>query len=328
VDEPPSYERPADAPPIPSWGSRGAVGTSAFLAPTPVDRIDRASIPTFSILIATYQAASSVGEAVASALAQTRPALEVIVADDGSTDDLEGALAPYRDRIRLLRKPNAGAASALNYAARVAQGEFLAILDADDAYHPRRLQALGDLAAARPDLDIITTDAYYEVEGRIVGRVNRATPFVTDDQRSAILRSCFVGGWPAVRRSRILAAGGWEESLRIGYDWDCWLRLILDGAGAGLVDEPLMSYRLHAGSLTSNRTASLHARVLLLERAKDHPSLTRRERRILSASIRWQRSRLIREIEERAANGSSHPPALLLARCRERLARARWSFMH
>jgi glycosyltransferase involved in cell wall biosynthesis len=277
-------------------------------------------------LISTYESAPTLGSAVASALAQSRPALEVIVCDDGSTDDVEGALAPYRSRIQLLRKPNGGGASALNHAARAARGEFVAILDADDAYDPRRIEALGHLAAARPDLDIVTTDAYFEVNGNIVGRFNETTPFVVDDQRTGIFRSCFVGGWPAVRRSRVLAAGGWEESLRIGYDWDCWLRLILDGARAGLVDEPLMSYRRHDGSLTSDRVASLRARVVLLERAQHHPSLTRRERRILRASIRWQRSRLLREIEERAAaDASSGATALRIARWREFVAHIRFA---
>jgi hypothetical protein len=70
-----------------------------------------------------------------------------------------------------------------------------------------------------------------------------------------------------------------------------------------------MAYRLREGSLTSNRIASLDARVVLLERAQSHPSLTRRERRLLRASIRWQRSSLLGEIEERPV-GPHSPPSL------------------
>ena len=147
---------------------------------------------------------------------------------------------------------------------------------------------------------------------------------VVDDQRAGILRSCFTGGWPAVRRARVLAAGGWDESLRIAFDWDCWLRLIFDGAQAGLVDEPLMSYRIHEGSLTSNRAASLTERVAVLERARDHPQLTPDERRLLTASIRWQRSRLRREVEEQAAAaGVARALRLKALRARELLAHAR-----
>jgi len=297
---------------------------SRFVVPTPRTAVSPRPAPTFSILIPTYESTATLPDAVASALAQTTPALEVIVCDDGSTDDVAGALAVYRDQVRLLRKPNGGCSSALNHAARAALGDFLAILNADDVYDSRRIEALGLLAAERPDLDIITTDAYLEVEGVRVGTFNGSTPFVIDDQRSGILRSCFPGGWPAVRRTRVLAAGGWDESLMIAHDWDCWLRLIFDGVQAGLVDEPLMSYRIHEGSLTSNRVASLTERVAILERARTQSSLTRSERRLLSASIRWQRSRLLREAEEQATvAGTGDALRLRATRAREFLAHAR-----
>ena len=104
--------------------SERSVRISQFAASRPTATSVGASTPTFSVVIAAYNASSTIGQAVASALEQTRPALEVIVCDDGSSDDLEGALAPYRERIRMLRKPNGGGASALNHATRVAQGEF------------------------------------------------------------------------------------------------------------------------------------------------------------------------------------------------------------
>ena len=294
-----------------------------FHAPTPTRPIETVPVPTFSIVIPTYNAAGTVAGAVESALSQTLAA-EVIVCDDGSTDDLEAALAPYLDAIRVLRKHNGGGASALNAAARAATSDFIAILDADDVYSARRIEALGELAAARPDLDIVTTDAYLESNNQIVGRFHRATPFAVEDQRVGIMRSCFIGGWPAVRRERVLA-DGWDESFRIGYDWDHWLRLILDGARAGLVDEPLMSYRLH-GNLTGNRVESLRERVRLLENALVHPTLTRRERRVLDASIRWQRSRLSCEVAKRAEPGRGRPRAhVLAARGRELIARARFA---
>jgi glycosyltransferase involved in cell wall biosynthesis len=297
---------------------------SRFVVPAPRAAVSRGPVPTFSILIPTYESTATLPHAVASALAQTTSALEVVVCDDGSTEDVAEALSAQAGEIRLLRKPNGGGASALNHAARVALGDFLAILDADDVYDPRRIEALGSLAAERPDLDIVTTDAYVEVEGARAGTFNDTTPFVVDDQRAGILRSCFVGGWPAVRRSRVLALGGWDESLKIAYDWDCWLRLIFDGAAAGLVDEPLMSYRIGGGSLTSNRLASLAERIEVLERARSQPSLTRDERRLLAASVRWQRSRLRREaLEQDAAAGKPRGLRLTALRALERLAHAR-----
>jgi len=296
---------------------------SRFVVPTPRTAVSRGPVPSFSIIIPTYESTATLPDAVSSALAQTTPALEVIVCDDGSTDDVAEALAEYRDQIRLLRKPNGGCASALNHAARAAVGDFVAILNADDVYDPRRIEAVASLAAERPDLDIVTTDAHLEIEGVRAGTFNGSTPFVVDDQRAGILRSCFTGGWPAVRRTRVLAAGGWDESLRIAHDWDCWLRLIFDGAQAGLVDEPLMSYRIHDGNLTSDRVGSLTERVAVLERARNQ-QLTPGERRLLDASIRWQRSRLRREAQERdAGTGVARALRLKALRARELLAHAR-----
>src|ERR1700751_2291552 len=85
----------------------------------------RADSPSISVLVSAYQAARTIPETLASLLAQTVPPHEIVVCDDGSTDELEQALAPFRERIRLIAKPNGGGASALNAAAAVADGEFV-----------------------------------------------------------------------------------------------------------------------------------------------------------------------------------------------------------
>ena len=249
--------------------------------------------PSFSVVIAAYNVAGLVGDAVASALGQTKPPHEVIVCDDGSTDDIETALEPFRDAIVLLTKENGGEASAKNTAARAASGEFLAILDADDLYAPERLEALGELAVARPDLDILTTDAVLELDGEAVRRCyTDEFPFETGDQRAAILRHNFVFGLAAVRRERFLAAGGFDASLRHATDWDLWARLILDGARVGAVMEPLARYRLRGDSLSGDRANLFAGRVRVLEQAATHPSLSGVERQIVAESLAVERRRL------------------------------------
>jgi GT2 family glycosyltransferase len=281
-------------------------GGVPYAAPPPRGPVTPGPMPGFSILIAAYNSAGTIGDAVESALAQRLPAQEVIVVDDGSRDDLIGALAPYRHRIIFRRQENRGYGSAINAAAATATGEFVAILDADDTYHPRRLEALGRLAAARPDLDIVTTDLHFVVDGRLMGRFYQRNHFETVDQRAAILRTCFVGGCPAVRRNRLLEVGGFDESLRTGQDWDCWIRLILDGAMAGLVDEPLLYYRLHEGSLTASRETSLRDRVTVLAKAATDGNLRRSERTVLAASLRHHRRRAaLAEAEAAAAPGQT-----------------------
>ncbi len=258
------------------------------------------SEPTFAIVITAYEAAETIAAAVDSALAQTRPAEEVIVVDDGSNDDLMGALRPYEGRIKLIRRENGGGAAARNTGWRAAEADFMAVLDADDAYHPRRLEAIAELAAREPDLDLVTTDARLLAGGEPAGTFATFTPFVRENQRTAIFWTCFVGGWPAVRLSRLETIGGFDEGMRIAYDWDCWLRCILDGARAAFVDEPYYDYVLHQGSLSASRAPSLWERARLLEKAEGNPSLREEERAELERAVRMHRSRAV-DAETQAA---------------------------
>jgi glycosyltransferase involved in cell wall biosynthesis len=253
--------------------------------------------PTFSILIAAYQAGATIAECVDSALAQTLPAHEVVVVDDGSTDGTAQSLAAYGDRIVYVRQENRGAAAACNAGARTATGEFVSILDADDVYEPERLEALSELAQLRADLDILTTDAYIEVGGKVVGRFYERTPFAAERQRLEIIERCFVT-WPALRRRKLLELGGYDESMKIAYDWECYLRLLYSGCRAGAVDEPLMRYRIGGDrSLSDDRLEALRDRVRVLERA-ERLELSPNERRELDYYLgRRRRRALLAECE-------------------------------
>jgi GT2 family glycosyltransferase len=246
--------------------------------------------PTFSVVIAAYQAAGTIGEAVDSALSQTHAPAEVIVSDDGSTDGLAESLRPYRDRVELLRNNHAGPSAARNAAVAAASADFVAILDADDTFEPKRLAALAELSRTRPDLDILATDAILEREGKEVGRFYRPDfTFPEQRQRLEILRRCFLCA-PAIRRSRLVAIGGFDDSFLRAEDWDCWLRAILAGARAGLVATPLLRYRLGDASLTADRLPSLRARVSVLQKAARREDLSPAERRHLERALdrrRW-----------------------------------------
>lgn len=275
--------------------SDGPGGSPRFLAPAPrgeVPRLDRP--PTFSFVIPAYEAAATIRKALESAFTQTHPAHEVIVVDDGSSDDLDAALAPFADRIALIRQPNGGVASARNAGIGAATGDFYVVLDADDRCDPRRLEALAALASARPDLDLITTEIRLTVDGEPVGSFRDQTPFEVTDQRKAILWSCFPGGWPAVRLARLREVGGFDEELRTGEDWDCWLRLIFSGSIAGLVEAPYYDYAVDSGGLTASRVGSLWDRVALLGKAASREDLKQAERRELARSLRYHRSRAAR----------------------------------
>jgi hypothetical protein len=275
-----------------------------MLAPPAPAGLQPGPAPTFSILIATYQAAATIAESVESALSQTVRAHEVIVVDDGSSDGTDEQLKPYGDRIRYLRQENRGAPAASNVGLAAATGDFVSILDADDTYEPQRLEALTELATKRPDLDILMTDAYLEVEGETVGLFSELTPFASAQQNLEIFERCFVA-WPAVRRQTLVELGGFDESLRIGYDWECWIRLLHAGCRAGGVDEPLLRYRI-AGqrSLTDDRVGALQSRVRVLEVAA-RLDLSEEERGQLELFLRRRRRRVLLAESEHALRGRS-----------------------
>ena len=264
-----------------------------MLAPPPPGPVTAAGRPTLSVIVAAYQAAATIGEALASAFSQTLPPDEVVVCDDGSTDDLGAALEPYRERVLLVRKENGGEASAKNAAARAASGDFVVILDADDVFLPRRLEAIADMAAARPDIDIFTTDAVLEVDGHPVRRCyTSGFPFPTRDQRREILRRNYVFGLAAVRRDRLLEDGGFDESIRFTTDWERWIRMILGGSRVAMYPEPLARYRLLRGSLSSQRARMLEGRLATLKKTARHPGLDREDRDVLDQTI----ARHVREL--------------------------------
>jgi GT2 family glycosyltransferase len=259
-----------------------------FVAPPAHGPIEPRGRPTFSIAIAAYQAAGTIGAALESALAQTLQPPEIAVCDDGSTDGLDEALAPYRERILLVRHTeNRGPAAAKNAAAAATSAEFVAFLDADDVYYPERLEALADLAAARPDLDVLTTNADLEIDGERAGTYYPAVArFPASDQAMGIIASdSAIFGAAAVRRSVFEASGGLNEELRSSEDWELWLRLSLAGSLMGLVDEPLYCYRVHEqGASTEQIRGSVDA-VRALERALQLTDPGPRERAALEAAL-------------------------------------------
>lgn len=254
----------------------------------------RDGCPTFSVVIAAFQAAGTLAEAIDSALAQTFPAAEVIVCDDGSTDETADIARSYGSAVRLVQRPNGGEAAAKNTATQEAKGDFVAVLDADDVYAPRRLEALTWLARRRPDLDVLVTNAYLTVAGQTVGTAyHEGWRFECVDQPREILRRNFVLGLAAVRRRRWLDIGGFDESVRLTTDWDFFIRMLRTGSRAGLVDVPLAEYRLRPGTLSSDRVALVESRIATMERARARGGLSDPERAAVNGAIAAQRRELL-----------------------------------
>ncbi|MEY2570938.1 MAG: hypothetical protein QOE63_1288, partial [Acidimicrobiaceae bacterium] len=166
------------------------------------------SAPSFSVVIAARDAEETISRALRSVLAQTLPAHQIIVCDDGSTDATE-EVARSHDGVTCISQPARGLSAARNTAAARATGSHVVLLDADDEWQPERLAAMAALLDDRPDVDVVTTDAEVrEVDGgrrRYYAGIAFPEP---DAQPVEILRRNFVFTSSAVRRSRFEEVGG------------------------------------------------------------------------------------------------------------------------
>jgi glycosyltransferase involved in cell wall biosynthesis len=298
-----------------------------FRAPEPIAPPVRGPQPTFSVVIPAYNAAETIGEAIESVLAQTLAPLEIVVCDDGSTDDFESAVRPYLDEVTLIRKENGGEGSSKAAASSTASGDFVVVLDADDVFLPERLEAIAELARARPDLDVLTTDAFFEVDGHAIRRCYTADwRFEVRDQRREILERNFVFGAAAMRRTRLLEVGGFDASLRYAADWDLWIRMILSGSRVGLVEEPLYHYRIGPHALSARRAPLVRGFVTVLERAAARLDLEPDERLAVEQSLDIRRRELaLLELDAALDDltGQIRPRAITVLRTRGLTARIR-----
>ena len=219
--------------------------------------------PTFSVVVPAYNAASTIGAAIESVLAQTRDDFELLVVDDGSTDDTAARIQPYlRDqRIRLIAQPNRGQASARNSAIATASGEYVSLLDSDDLWLPQYLDLMGGRLDEHPSAAVAYTDAWVlDDQTRRVARTTVLTPWhppAAPTDPAAFFRALlefgnfvFVGA--TIRRAVFDDVGLFRLGVEGSEDYELWLRIASRGYGFVRVDSPLAIYRRSPGQWTSD----------------------------------------------------------------------------
>jgi glycosyltransferase involved in cell wall biosynthesis len=232
------------------------------------------STPLVTVVIPTYNYAHFVTEAVDSALAQTYPAVEVIVVDDGSTDDTRAVLSRYGDRIRYIYQENGGLSAARNTGIRAAAGELVTFLDSDDAFHPRKVELHVRYMLAHPEVALLAAGAFIDPSEKwpeLPPDPLAADPISLDSLVSKNQFGCTVVVW----RKYFDEVGYFDENLRSVEDRDMWIRIAARHPIARL-RAPLAYIRQHASSMSQDAAKMEHYDNMVLAKAFTLPELARR----------------------------------------------------
>jgi len=222
-----------------------------------------------SVVIPCYNGQAYLTEALASVREQMRPAREIIVVDDGSAEAVRPPTSWDGPPLRVIRTPNRGLPAARNRGIRESSGEFVALLDVDDAWHPSKLARQEDALAPDPAAVLCFT--------RIAAKPGW-TPFLppaypsadaSDEQMLIALwkRNFITPSSVLVRRTALEQVGGFDEQMRFCEDWELWSRLLAAGRFVQ-IDEPLCWYRKHANQMSKQARAMAEYRRLARERLR------------------------------------------------------------
>jgi glycosyltransferase involved in cell wall biosynthesis len=229
--------------------------------------------PLVSVIIPAFNASATLRESAASALCGTYERIEVVIVDDGSTDStvkVAEEIAGADARARLLRRENGGVSAAFNTGLAEASGEYVARLDADDLWHPAKLERQVNAALDRPDVALLYTDVrYIDAEGRLIRDV-APQDFPQKSLCRGIYESVVGGNSSALMlREAVIQAGGYDEALT---SWEDLLLQLRISARHPIAHVPgfLVGYRVRPGSLSARPENMLASWRVARERIKAH----------------------------------------------------------
>ena len=209
------------------------------------------SAPAVSVVMAAWNAEATIGEAIRSILAQTHADFELIIIDDGSSDDTNRAVVVFNDdRIHLIASPkNLGLAPSLNIGIAAARGEFIARIDADDGCRPERLERQLAFMQQHPEVGMVGTA--FDVMDEASRIYDRRSRHGGDEycQTELLVWNPFCAGSAMMRRGLLEELGGYDERFPTSEDYDLWLR-IAERARMAILPEVLYCWRTSAGSMT------------------------------------------------------------------------------
>lgn len=214
------------------------------------------------VVIPAYNAAWFISEAIESVLAQTHRDFELIVVNDGSTDNTLAIAEQYAamdKRIKVYTHRNMGTALTLNRGIELTEGEWIFLMHADDRMRPNRLERQLDFIRKHPELSLISSLVrHIDGKGRVIGRDNSKLVTAEAVERAIAANGLIGISHPAVafRKRAVLDAGGYRQAFWPAEDTDLWNRMVERGAKVLVQPEYLLDYRMH-GNAASIAQASL-----------------------------------------------------------------------
>lgn len=210
-----------------------------------------------------------VSNTIHSVLSSSINEFEVILVDDGSTDNTDFVIKPYLvdDRINYIYQKNTGLSGARNKGIKLAKGEFLVFLDADDLILPEKLEVQSKYLLDHPEVDIVYSNSQWFVEDDF--NDTRSVQFPIYE--GYVLNQLIFGNFMhvnsvMVRRQKVIDSGLFDESLRELEDWDLWLRMVLSGSKIGFTPGIFSKVRIRKGSMTSDQRKMNLTMVKVLEK--------------------------------------------------------------
>jgi len=255
--------------------------------------------PTVSVVIPTFNRADLIDQTLRSVLDQTCQDVEVIVVDDGSTDDTPAVLAAYEGRIRVIRQANVGPSGAKNRGMREARARYIALQDSDDLWVPDKLDEQVRFLDTCPEVDFVFGDLRrFGAQGTVYESLFSRLPLfravetacvgpgwhvLTGDFYTCLLEETPIFGQTAVfRRTLLDRSGGFDESICLSEDWDLWLRMVRV-ARFGYVDRVVTLLRQHPGNLSGRLAERILGEIHVLDRVlQRRPDLTPPQRQAIA----------------------------------------------
>ena len=251
--------------------------------------------PKVSVVTCAYNAAPWIGQTLDSVFAQTFTDYEVIVIDDGSTDNTREIVQQFAERVRLIDQPHRGVAAARNAGIAGSRGELVVQLDADDLWLPTALATLvpafDDPTVGLACSDVLVWDERtpWDRCPRYWERIRR--PDADTVALAQLLHENFVPNLTClVRRSLLERVGGYDERLPPVEDYDMWLRIALAGGKIRCIDQVQGVYRVRAGSLSTDLGVKLDSVLRVYEKVISTGRLAPEQRRLVRLEARRRRS--------------------------------------